>query len=121
MPWFGKNPLLPGAFLTTQSNQGANDKTLAFSMEFFLLIDGLYEKTSEYILMVSLVVTQSSIFFLKRNEAESSVCLMIMREIWLGIWQCRYIPRVQLISFSADGDTVSGFHYELFMLLHNKK
>ena len=58
-----------------------------------------------------LAATLSSIFFKKKTEAETSLPRDYAEIAASGI--LRAVTEYNSISFYADGDTVSGFHYEL--------
>ena len=66
-------------------------------------------KYLKYILMGILAVTLSSIFFKKKTEAETSLPRDYAEIAASGI--LRAVTEYNSISFYADGDTVSGFHY----------
>ena len=76
-------------------------------------------KYLKYILMGILAVTLSSIFFKKKTEAETSLPRDYAEIAASGI--LRAVTEYNSISFYADGDTVSGFHYELLHAFAHSK
>ena len=76
-------------------------------------------KYLKYILMRILAVTLSSIFFKKKTEAETSLPRDYAEIAASGI--LRAVTEYNSISFYADGDTVSGFHYELLHAFAHSK
>lgn len=68
-------------------------------------------KYLKYILMGILAVALSSIFFKKKTEVEASQPRDYAEIAESGI--LRAVTEYNSISFHADGDTISGFHYEL--------
>ena len=77
------------------------------------------KKYLKYVLMGILAATLSSIFFKKKTEAETSLPRDYAEIAASGI--LRAVTEYNSISFYADGDTVSGFHYELLHAFAHSK
>lgn len=77
------------------------------------------KKYLKYIVMGILVVAISSIFFKKRMETETSTPRDYAEIVESGI--LRAVTEYNSISFHADGDTISGFHYELLNAFAHSK
>ena len=73
----------------------------------------------KYILMGILAVALSSIFFKKKTEVETSLPRDYAEIAESGI--LRAVTEYNSISFHANGDTISGFHYELLHAFAHSK
>ena len=77
------------------------------------------KKYLKYVLMGILAATLSSIFFKKKTEAETSLPRDYAEIAASGI--LRAVTEYNSISFYVDGDTISGFHYELIQAFARDK